>query len=78
MLIHTDLRTMGQDLQELRPTFIPAVPRVWEKHNRMQLVMRKTGKEKAFHKHETRPQILQHKDNSVKPGPCTLPAFCFQ
>lgn len=54
MLIHTDLRTMGQDLQELRPTFIPAVPRVWEKlYNRMQLVMRKTGKEKAFHKHES-------------------------
>jgi long-chain acyl-CoA synthetase len=54
MLIHTDLRTMAQDLQELRPTFIPAVPRVWEKlYNRMQLVMRKTGKERAFQKHES-------------------------
>lgn len=49
VLHHSDLRHLAQDLKEIRPTIMPAVPRLWESlYNKIVTNIQKSGKGKIF------------------------------
>ena len=46
---HSDVRHLGEDLKTIRPTFVPAVPRLWESlYHKIVTNIQKSGKEKIF------------------------------
>lgn len=48
-LTYSDVKNFGEDMKTIRPTFIPAVPRIWESvYNKVMTNVRKSGKEKIF------------------------------
>lgn len=48
-IYYTDIKNMGDDLKKFKPTYVPAVPRVWEGiYNKIIGNVKKGGKEKIF------------------------------
>lgn len=46
---YTDVRNIGEDMKRVRPTYVPAVPRIWEGiYNKIMAGVKKGGKEKIF------------------------------
>lgn len=52
-ITYTDIRHLGQDMKDIRPTFFPSVPRIWEAfYLKMYNFMKATGKEQRFLKYK--------------------------
>ncbi len=50
-ITYTDIKHIGDDLKSIKPTFVPAVPRIWEGvYNKIIGNVRKQGKEAIFNK----------------------------
>ncbi|MDH4263900.1 MAG: AMP-binding protein [Spirochaetia bacterium] len=48
-IFYTDIKNMGEDMKQFKPTYVPAVPRVWEGiYNKVMVSVKKGGKEKIF------------------------------
>ncbi len=48
-ITYTDIKNIGEDLRNVKPTFVPAVPRIWEGvYNKIVAGVKKSGKEKLF------------------------------
>lgn len=48
-LTYTDVKNIGEDLRTIKPTYVPAVPRIWEGvYNKILAGVKKAGKEGAF------------------------------
>lgn len=48
-ITYTDIKHIGEDLREIKPTFVPAVPRIWEGvYNKIIGGVKKSGKEGIF------------------------------
>lgn len=48
-IAYTDVKNIGEDMRRLKPTFIPAVPRIWEGiYNKILAGVKKSGKEDLF------------------------------
>ena len=46
---YTDIKNLGEDLKRVKPTYVPAVPRVWEGiYNKIMASVKKGGKENIF------------------------------
>lgn len=49
MINYTDIKNIGEDLRNVKPTYVPAVPRIWEGvYNKILAGVKKSGKEKIF------------------------------
>ena len=49
-ITYTDIRNLGLDMRDIRPTFFPAVPRIWEGfYNKLFNLLKRTGKEETFY-----------------------------
>ena len=52
-ITYTDIRHLAQDMRDIRPTFFPAVPRIWESfYNKIYGQLKATGKEEVFLKYK--------------------------
>lgn len=50
-LTYTDIKHIGDDMRSLKPTYVPAVPRIWEGvYNKIITNVKKQGKEPIFNK----------------------------
>jgi long-chain acyl-CoA synthetase len=48
-IYYTDIKNMGDDMKRVKPTYVPAVPRVWEGvYNKIMAGVKKGGKEPIF------------------------------
>lgn len=48
-ITYTDIKNIGEDFRNVKPTFVPAVPRIWEGvYNKIVAGVKKSGKEKLF------------------------------
>ena len=48
-ITYTDVKNIGDDLKTFKPTFVPAVPRIWEGvYNKVMSNVKKSGKEGLF------------------------------
>ena len=48
-ITYTDIKNIGDDMRNLKPTYVPAVPRIWEGvYNKIISNVRKSGKEGIF------------------------------
>ncbi|MDH5718142.1 MAG: AMP-binding protein [Spirochaetia bacterium] len=48
-LMYTDIKNIGEDMKTFKPTFVPAVPRIWEGvYNKIIAGIKKGGKEGIF------------------------------
>ncbi|RME90388.1 MAG: long-chain fatty acid--CoA ligase [Candidatus Hydrogenedentota bacterium] len=48
-ITYTDIKHIGEDLKNIKPTYVPAVPRIWEGvYNKIMQGVRKSGKENIF------------------------------
>lgn len=48
-ITYTDIKHIGEDLKHIKPTYVPAVPRIWEGvYNKIMQGVRKSGKEGLF------------------------------
>lgn len=48
-IAYTDVKSIGEDMRHVKPTFIPAVPRIWEGvYNKILAGVKKSGKEDIF------------------------------
>ncbi len=46
---YTDVKNIGEDMRNIKPTFVPAVPRIWEGvYNKVMANVKKGGKEGIF------------------------------
>jgi len=53
-ITYTDIKHIGEDMRNLKPTFVPAVPRIWEGvYNKIIGNVKKQGKEPIFNKFKT-------------------------
>lgn len=51
-ITYTDIRHLAQDMRDIRPTFFPAVPRIWEGfYNKIYAGLKAIGKEETFLKY---------------------------
>lgn len=52
-ITYTDIRHLAQDMRDIRPTFFPAVPRIWEGfYNKIYAGLKAIGKEETFLKYK--------------------------
>ncbi|MCB1199292.1 MAG: AMP-binding protein [Leptospiraceae bacterium] len=48
-ITYTDIKHIGEDMRKIQPTYVPAVPRIWEGvYNKIIGVVKKSGKEGIF------------------------------
>ncbi|MFZ5628519.1 MAG: AMP-dependent synthetase/ligase [Spirochaetota bacterium] len=53
-ITYTDIKHIGEDMRALKPTYVPAVPRIWEGvYNKIIGNVKKAGKEPVFNKFKT-------------------------
>ncbi|MBV6492620.1 MAG: Long-chain-fatty-acid--CoA ligase FadD15 [Turneriella sp.] len=60
-LTYTDIKHIGEDLRAVKPTYVPAVPRIWEGvYNKIIGNVKKQGKEPIFNKFKTAALKFNH------------------
>jgi long-chain acyl-CoA synthetase len=60
-ITYTDIKHIGEDMRSVKPTFVPAVPRIWEGvYNKIIGNVKKQGKEPIFNKFKTASLNFNH------------------
>jgi len=60
-ITYTDIKHIGEDLRTIKPTYVPAVPRIWEGvYNKIIGNVKKQGKEPIFNKFKTAALNFNH------------------